>query len=229
MKTPRKQQLLTKVMEQAIVAVVREETAEAGLAVAQAYASAGLRSIEVTLTTPEALSIITRIANDHGSHGVIVAAGTCRSANDAAAARKAGAQILVSPHTDNRVIEYATEHDMLCVAGATTTTEIIRAWETGADIIKVYPVMHLGGPSYIKTIRQPIRDVPMLAGGPVGLDQIEAYLDAGAVAINLGGSLAEPALVAAKNWKEIASRAATALSIVQGRAARLGHAVAAVN
>ena len=84
---------------------------------------------------------------------------------DAAMARRAGAKIIVSPHTDLQVIEYANENDMLCVAGASTPTEIIRAWEAGCDIVKVYPAHYLGGPDYIRTIRGPIRDVLMLAGG----------------------------------------------------------------
>ena len=86
-------------------------------------------------------------------------------------------------------------------AGAATTTEIITAWEKGADIVKVYPAHHLGGPDFIRTIRGPIRDVPMLAGGPVPLDEIDSYLDAGCVAVNLGASLALPELVRDEQWR----------------------------
>lgn len=210
----RKKTLFANVHQESIVAVVREESAEVAYDVARAYARGGMKNIEITLTTPDALSIITALAGEFSQRGIVMAAGTVRSAEDAAMARKAGALIIVSPHTDLRVIEYAAEHDLLCVAGAATTTEIISAWNAGADIVKVYPALHLGGPAYIRTIRQPIRDVPMLAGGPVALDQIAAYLDAGAVAVNLGGSLAEPALVRDRKWDEIAARAATATSIV---------------
>ena len=134
-------------------------------------------------------------------------------------ARRAGAQIIVSPHTDPHVIEYANENDLLCVAGAATCTEIIRAWELGADIVKVYPAHHLGGPDFIRTIRGPIRDVLMLAGGPVPLDEIDAYLDAGCVAVNLGGSLAVPDLVRDEQWEEIGRRVVLATSIVASRRA----------
>ena len=125
--------------------------------------------------------------------------------------------MIVSPHTDVRVIEYSNENDLLCVAGASTPTEIIRAWEAGCDIVKVYPAQHLGGADYIRTIRGPIRDVPMLAGGPVPLDQIDSYLDAGCVAVNLGASLAVPDLVKTRQWEEIGRRAMLAASIVQSR------------
>jgi 2-dehydro-3-deoxyphosphogluconate aldolase/(4S)-4-hydroxy-2-oxoglutarate aldolase len=210
----RKQTLFSHVQQEAIVAVVREESADAAQSVARAYARGGLKNIEITLTSPDALAIIAALSSEFAPRGIVIAAGTVRSADDAAQARKAGAQIIVSPHTDLRVIEYAAEHDLLCVAGAATTTEIISAWNAGADLIKVYPVVHFGGPAYIKTISQPIRDVPMLAGGPVALDQIVAYLEAGAVAVNLGGSLADPALVRDQKWEEIAKRAATAASLV---------------
>jgi 2-dehydro-3-deoxyphosphogluconate aldolase/(4S)-4-hydroxy-2-oxoglutarate aldolase len=148
---------------------------------------------------------------------VVLAAGTVRSSDEAAAARRAGAEILVSPHTDVRVIEYALEHGLLCVAGAATPTEIIRAWEAGAGIVKIYPARHLGGPDYIRTIRGPIRGVPMLAGGPVGLDEIESYLDAGAVAVNLGTSLAPPDRVKAGDWEAIAKLAQRAIGIIRAR------------
>ena len=140
-----------------------------------------------------------------------------RSTNDAAMARRAGASIIVSPHTDVHIIDYAAENDMLCVAGAATATEILRAWEAGCDIVKIYPAQYLGGPDFIRTIRGPIRDVPMLAGGPVPLDMIDHYLDAGCVAVNLGPSLAVPDLVRGEQWEEIGRRVILATSIVQSR------------
>ncbi|MCU1228636.1 MAG: 2-dehydro-3-deoxyphosphogluconate aldolase/4-hydroxy-2-oxoglutarate aldolase, partial [Acidobacteria bacterium] len=185
---PRKEHLLRVVKEQ-IIGVVREDSVEAGEAVADAYAKHGIKFIEVTLTTPDAFELIARIAQRYAENDLIIAAGTVRTTNDAALARRAGAQVIVSPHTDVRVIEYANENDLLCVAGASTPTEIIRAWESGCDIVKVYPAHFLGGPDYIRTIRGPIRDIPMLAGGPVPLDEIEEYLNAGCVAVNLGPSL----------------------------------------
>jgi len=209
--------LLNHVLTEQIIGVVREESVEAAEAVADAYATNGIRVVEITLTTPDAFELIAKLAQRYNELGVTIAAGTVRSPNDAASARRAGAQIIVSPHTDVRVIDYATENDLLCVAGAATATEIIHAWEAGCDIVKVYPALHLGGPDFIRTIRGPIRDVPMLAGGPVALDQIENYLDAGCVAVNLGGSLAVPDLVRAQQWEEIGRRALLAASIIKSR------------
>jgi 2-dehydro-3-deoxyphosphogluconate aldolase/(4S)-4-hydroxy-2-oxoglutarate aldolase len=211
-----RKELLARVCNEQIIGVVREESLVAAEAVADAYARNGIRILEITFTTPDALDLMRSISDRFGQQ-IAVAAGTVRSSNDAAQARRAGAQIIVSPHSDVRIIEYANENDLLCIAGAATATEVIRAWEAGCDIVKIYPAQSLGGPDYIRTIRQPIRDVPMLAGGPVPLDMIDAYLDSGCVAVNLGGSLAVPDLVRSQQWEEIGRRVMLATSIVQSR------------
>jgi 2-dehydro-3-deoxyphosphogluconate aldolase/(4S)-4-hydroxy-2-oxoglutarate aldolase len=208
--------LLERVITEQIIGVVREDSAEAAEAVAEAYALNGIRIIEITMTTPDAVELMASLDKRYGAQ-IDIAAGTVRSTNDAALARRAGAKIIVSPHTDPHVIEYANENDLLCVAGAATPTEIIRAWEAGCDVVKVYPAEYLGGPDYIRTIRGPIRDVLMLAGGPVPLDMIDHYLDAGCIAVNLGGSLAVPDLVREQQWDEIGRRVLLATSIVESR------------
>lgn len=212
-----RKELFEKVAMEQIVGVVREDSVQAAEAVAEAYTSNGIRILEITLTTPDAFDLIARLAQKYAPQNVTIAAGTVRSSNDAAQARRAGAQIIVSPHTDVRVIEYANDNDLLSIAGAGTATEIIHAWESGCDVVKVFPALYLGGPDYIRTLRGPIRDVPMLAGGPVPLDTIETYLDAGCIAVNLGASLAVPELVKTEQWEEIGRRALLATSIVQSR------------
>lgn len=225
----RKSDLFARIQRDVIIGVVREESAEAARSVADAYLSNGILNLEVTFTTPDAVELLEELAAEHSGRGVILAAGSLRSAEDAAAARRAGAQILVSPHTEIRLIEYAMEHDLLCIAGASSPTEIVSAWNSGADIVKVYPARLLGGPEYIRTIRQPIRDVPLLAGGPVTIEEIETYLDAGAIAVNLGGSLALPELVRGKGWSEIGKRVVVAVSVVNARNRKSSGEIAAVH
>ncbi|HUP47569.1 MAG TPA: bifunctional 4-hydroxy-2-oxoglutarate aldolase/2-dehydro-3-deoxy-phosphogluconate aldolase [Thermoanaerobaculia bacterium] len=215
-----RKELLERVHADQIVGVVREDSAEAAREVADAFARHGIRIIEITLTTPDAFELMATIGQKYAQRDVIVAAGTVRSSNDAAQARRAGAQAIVSPHTNVQVIEYAVENDLLSIAGAATPTEIIHAWEAGCDIVKIYPANTLGGPDYIRTIRGPIREIPMLAGGVVPLDTIESYLDAGCVAVNLGATLAVPELVRTQQWDEIGRRAVLATSIVQSRKSR---------
>jgi 2-dehydro-3-deoxyphosphogluconate aldolase / (4S)-4-hydroxy-2-oxoglutarate aldolase len=213
----RKTALRDFVSQESIVGVVRESSAVLAWDCAMAYLENGIKIIEITFTTPDAVKLIERLSEHCMGSNCVVAAGSIRSANDSAAARRAGAMILVSPHVNIRMIEYATEHDLLCIAGAATATEIVHAWETGADIIKVYPAPLLGGPDYIRALKQPLPDIPMLAGGPVSLEQMESYLEAGAVAVNLGGTLAVPALVAERDWPEIGRRVRRAVSIVETR------------
>jgi 2-dehydro-3-deoxyphosphogluconate aldolase/(4S)-4-hydroxy-2-oxoglutarate aldolase len=213
---PRKE-LMAKICSQQIVGVVREDRPEDAAAVADAYAKHGIRILEITLTTPDAFELIANVSRRYAGDDVTIAAGTVRSSNDAAMARRAGAEIIVSPHTDVRVIEYANENDMLTIAGAATATEIIHAWEAGCDIVKIFPAPQLGGADYIRAIRGPIRDIPLLAGGPVSLDAIDSFLDAGCVAVNLGVSLAVPDLVRMKQWEEIGRRVILATSIINSR------------
>jgi 2-dehydro-3-deoxyphosphogluconate aldolase/(4S)-4-hydroxy-2-oxoglutarate aldolase len=208
--------LLSRVVSEQIIGVVREDSIEAAEAVAEAYALNGIRILEITMTTPDAVDLMASLEKRYGTQ-LDIAAGTVRSTNDAALARRAGASLIVSPHTDSHIIEYAVENDLLSIAGAGTATEIIRAWEAGADIVKIFPAHFLGGPDYIRTIRGPIRDIPMLAGGPVPLDKIDEYLDAGCVAVNLGATLAVPDLVQTGQWDEIGRRVTLATSIVQSR------------
>ncbi len=212
----RSEDIFSHVRQQGIVAVVRENSAADAWELVRCAADNELSTIEITMTTPDAVELIERTRTRYGDRGVVVAAGTVRTSDEAAAARKAGAEILVSPHTDLRTIDYAMEHDLLCVAGALTPTEIIHAWEAGAGVIKVYPARFAGGPGYIRAIRQPIRGIPMLPGGPIDLEEITAYLDAGAIAVNLGTSLAPPELVRDKKWGDIARRMQQAVEIARG-------------
>lgn len=205
------------VSQESIIGVVRESSAEVAWDCAMSFIDNGLKIIEITFTTPDAVVLIERLSDYCTGSNCVVAAGSIRSTNDAAEARRAGAVMLVSPHVNLRMIEYATEHGLLCIAGAATPTEIVEAWERGADIIKIYPAPLLGGPDYIRAIRQPLPDIPMLAGGPVAIEQIDAYLEAGALAVNLGGSLALPALVAQRDWAGIGKRVRRAVNIVQTR------------
>lgn len=201
-----KADILSSIREQGIIGVVRFERAELAAGTAEAYAQHGIRNIEITMTTPGALDLIADLAHRLGSEGVVIAAGSVRGDEEARLAHEAGAEVLVSPHTDPAVIAYAKKNDLACVAGATTPTEVIHAWELGASIIKIYPARLLGGPDYIRTIRQPIRGVDMLAGGPVSVEELGPYFDAGVVAVNMADALAPLAFVEQNRWDEVGER-----------------------
>lgn len=215
--TNRRQELFDLVLRERMVAVVREDSVGNAEQVAHSFLSAGARIVEITWTTPSAVEIVARLAEQASERGAVLAAGSVRNTNDAAEARRAGAQILVSPHMSLPVIEYALEHDLLCIAGAMTPTEIVAAWEAGAGIVKIFPAPMVGGPAYIRAVRQPIRDIPLLAGGPVALESIDDYLDAGAVAVNLGAALALPDLVREGKFDEVSRRVSMALATIAAR------------
>ncbi len=210
-----KQDVLSSIRDEGIIGVIRFERAELAAGTAEAYAQHGVKNIEVTMTTPGALDLIADLSHRFGPDGVVIAAGSVRGAEEAQLAHEAGAEVLVSPHTDPAVIEYARENDLVCVAGASTPTEIIRAWELGASIIKVYPARLLGGPDYIRTIRQPIRGVEMLAGGPVSVEELEPYFNAGVVAVNMADALAPLSFVEQNRWDEVGERVRHALTAFQ--------------
>lgn len=208
-------EVVSSIREQGIIGVVRFERAELAAGTAEAYADHGLKNIEITMTTPGALDLIADLAHRFGGDGVVIAAGSVRGAEEAQLAHEAGAEVLVSPHTDLGVIDYAKSNGLACVAGATTPTEIIRAWELGASIVKIYPARLLGGPDYIRTIRQPIRGVDMLAGGPVSVEELAPYFDAGVMAVNMGDALAPLAFVEQNRWDEVGQRVRHALQAFQ--------------
>lgn len=210
-----KQEVLDSIKTEGIIGVLRFERAELAAGTAEAYASNGIRNIEVTMTTPGALDLIPDLAHRFADQGVVVAAGSVKGTDEARLAHQGGAEVLVSPHTDPAVIEYANEHDLVCVAGASTPTEVVRAWELGASIIKIYPARLLGGADYIRTIRQPIRGIDMLAGGPVSVEELPGYFDAGVVAVNMGDALAPLSFVEQNRWDEVGQRVHHALEAMK--------------
>ena len=196
-----------------MVAVVREDSEDDAKRVAEAFVAAGLPVIEITLTTPGAETLMSTLARDNP--GLVVAAGTVLTENAVARAHRVGASVIVSPHFDPAVVSATLNAGMLSVAGAGSVTEIVSAHRAGAHLIKVYPAKSLGGPAFIRTIRQPIRGIEMVAGGPVGLDEIEDYLEAGCTAVNLGQSIAPPDSVRGGDWATIRDLASRALAISQ--------------
>lgn len=146
----------------------------------------GLTVLEVTLTTPRALEVIETLSREPG---VVVGAGTVLRPEDVRAVRQAGARFVMSPVFDPGVVDEAHLLDVLAVPGASTPTEILAAHRHGASLVKVFPSAALGGPDYLRSLRGPLPEVPMVpTSGPTS-DTIAAYLDAGAVAVGVGAEV----------------------------------------
>jgi 2-dehydro-3-deoxyphosphogluconate aldolase/(4S)-4-hydroxy-2-oxoglutarate aldolase len=204
-----------------IIGVVRTGTTAEAARQAQALIEAGLELVEVTFTVPGAPALVRRLIADRGAPGPPwIGMGTVTTAARAREALGAGAEFLVSPNVHAAVAEVARRAYLFLVMGALTPTEIVAARELGADLVKVYPLPPVGGAAYLATVRQPLGDVPMLAAGGFGIDDIPAYLAAGAIAVGIGfpllaGPDAHPAAVR--------ERIAGALRMARTTAGGAGH------
>ncbi|MBI1797282.1 MAG: bifunctional 4-hydroxy-2-oxoglutarate aldolase/2-dehydro-3-deoxy-phosphogluconate aldolase [Candidatus Eisenbacteria bacterium] len=195
---------LTALRERPFVAAIRAATPDDALEAARAVAKGGILHLEITFTVPEAPRVMRALAD---LPGAVVGCGTALTADQARAALDAGAQFVIAPNTSAAVAKVALDAGVMYCPGAYTTTEIVAARDLGAHLIKVYPVGVAGGPAYIRVIRDPLPDIPLMASGGTTLDNAIPFLAAGAVAIGLGAALADPRLAAAGQFDEITRRA----------------------
>jgi len=199
-----------------VVAVIRLQDSSKLRAVVQALAAGGVKALEVTMTVPRAIELIGELAPTLPPDFVI-GAGTVVDPETAEAAIRAGARFIVGPVLRPAVIEMCHRHDIAVMPGCFSPTEILTAWEAGADVVKVFPATALG-PSYFKDIRGPLPQLKLMPTGGVSLENAGDWIRAGAVAIGAGTALVDAKLVAAGDFAAISDRAARFVEAV--RAAR---------
>jgi len=207
-----REETVRRLIEGGIVAVVRAESGEQLAAVAGALADGGVTGIEITFTVPDAVDVIRDVRRRLGDR-IVLGAGTVLDPETARAAILAGAEFLVGPTVNLDVIRLAHRYDKAIMPGAFTPTEILLAWEAGADIVKVFPA-EVGGPPYFKAIRGPLPQVRLMPTGGVDLDTAEAFLKAGACCLGVGSALVDPKLVAAGDLDAIRQRASRFAAVV---------------
>ena len=188
-----------------VVAVIRLQDGSRLRAVVDALAAGGIIALEVTMTVPRAIELIGEIAPALPD-GFLVGAGTVVDPDTARAAVQAGARFIVGPVFRPAVIEAARAAGAAAMPGCFSPTEILAAWEAGADVVKVFPATALG-PSYFKDLRGPLPQVRLMPTGGVTIENAGEWIKAGAVAIGVGGALVDPKLVAAGNYAAITDRA----------------------
>ena len=208
-----RQDSLARVLKSGIVAVIRAPSGERLAEVAEALLAGGIDCMEVTFTVPRALDVLTQI-NDQIGDRALLGAGTVLDTETARAAILAGAEFIVSPSTDINVIQLCNRYDKLIMPGALTPTEVITAWEAGADVIKVFP-SDLTGPSYLKALHGPLPQVRLMPTGGVNLETAADFLRAGACALGIGGSLVEKDAVQNGDMARIESLARQYVEIVR--------------
>lgn len=177
--------------QEPVIGIVRGVIPEVLSGVMDAAVAAGLKFIEITLNTPGAIKLIETVSLNY-SVQLCVGAGTVLSRQDAEAARAAGAKFIVSPTLNEEVAAYCRESQLAYFPGAYTPTEIEKAWNAGASMVKVFPASRLG-PGYFKEVKGPFNHIPLMAVGGVRADNIEEFYLAGASAIALGASVFSPA------------------------------------
>mgnify|MGYP005841157145 CR=1 FL=1 len=196
---------LALLLETGVVAIMRAKSSDQLLAAADAIQAGGVRAIEVTMTTPGALEVISQAVARYGGD-VLFGAGTVLDPESARAAILAGAQFVVAPTLNLKTIELCHRYSVPVMPGAYTPTEILTAWEAGADLVKVFPA-NVGGPEYIKAIKAPLPQVKLMPVGGVDLDTTADFLRAGAEVVAVGSALVDQKLLDRRDFGTITERA----------------------
>ncbi|MFB7141288.1 bifunctional 4-hydroxy-2-oxoglutarate aldolase/2-dehydro-3-deoxy-phosphogluconate aldolase [Gottfriedia sp. NPDC056225] len=178
---------LQKILDNKLIAIVRGARPEDTLRIVQSLYEGGIRIVEITMNSPKALSAIEMVADEFGKE-MAVGAGTVLDPESARSALLAGAQFILSPTLNVETIKLTKRYGAISIPAAFTPTEILKAYELGGDIIKVFPATVLG-PQFIKDIHGPLPQIPLLPTGGVGLNNIRDYLTAGAAGLGIGSSL----------------------------------------
>ena len=204
---------IDRVLDRVIVAVIRAESPDLLADVAEALLAGGVEVMEVTFTVPRATQVLEKVAGKLGNR-VLLGAGTVLDPETARAAILSGAEFIVAPTVNLRVIELCRRYSKLVMPGALTPTEIVAAWQAGADIVKIFP-SELTGPKYLRAIRAPLPQIRLMPTGGVNLDTAREFLEAGACALGIGGSLVEPKAVASGDLARMETLARKYVEIVK--------------
>jgi len=182
-----KQKVRDRIAEIGIVPVVRASSSREALIAAEAVCQGGIPIVEITMTVPGAVEVIRELIKSSGSE-VLIGAGTVLDPETACRCLDAGAQFLVSPGLNLPTVEFAVREKVLIMAGALTPTEVITAWNAGSDFVKIFPCGQVGGAKYIKALKGPLPQIPLVPTGGVNLNTAAEFIEAGAAALELGAN-----------------------------------------
>jgi 2-dehydro-3-deoxyphosphogluconate aldolase/(4S)-4-hydroxy-2-oxoglutarate aldolase len=208
-----KVEVLAEIRRIGLVPVLRAESLEQAIELAEAIADGGVTCLEVTMTVPGAVEVIARLAKERPE--ILLGAGTVLDAEVARACVGAGAQFVVSPAFDEATVAYCRADGIAVLPGALTPTEVLRAWNAGADVVKVFPASAMGGAKYLKALKAPLPQIELIPTGGVSLDTAREFLEAGAYALGVGADLVDVKAIKAGHAAKIRANAAKYLEIVQ--------------
>lgn len=210
---------MNKLIESGLVAVIRRPNKEQVHSIAEALIDGGVGALEITVDTPGVLDIIEELKATY-SERVLVGAGTVLDAETAKKAIDAGADFIFSPSFDKETVEMTNRYGRISIPGVMTPTEMVLAYQAGADILKVFPADALGI-DYIKNVQGPLSHIPMMPTGGVSIDNVGAFIKNGAVAVGVGGTLVDRKAIEEKNYGELTRKAREFSQAIQ-RARREG-------
>ena len=208
-----KTEILEKVKELGLLAVIRGPSAELTVKMVEALAEGGVLGIEITYSTPNAEEVVQTLAKRFGN-SIILGMGTLTKIEQAVTAKTAGANFLVSPICEPNLVKAMVGSGLLTMAGALTPTEVFQAYTLGTDVVKIFPGS-LGGPAYIKALKGPFPYIPMMPTGGVNAGNVADWFASGVVAVGAGSELCPPALAKEGNFAEITRRAAEFVQVVK--------------
>ncbi|HZL57860.1 MAG TPA: bifunctional 4-hydroxy-2-oxoglutarate aldolase/2-dehydro-3-deoxy-phosphogluconate aldolase [Bryobacteraceae bacterium] len=206
-------EILAFITEIGIVPVVRTHSAETAMRSIEAIYAGGVRAAEITMTVPGAIKALEKMADRFGDK-IMLGAGTVLDPETARICMLAGAQFFVTPTLRPSTIEMVRRYSKVICAGALTPTEVLAAWEAGADVVKVFPANAMGGPKYIKALKGPLPQIEMIPTGGVNLETAGEFLKAGACAVAVGGELVDAKLIKENRYDEMEARARQYLAAI---------------
>jgi 2-dehydro-3-deoxyphosphogluconate aldolase/(4S)-4-hydroxy-2-oxoglutarate aldolase len=215
-----KQQVRDRIVEIGVVPVVRASSAAEALLAAEAVCTGGIPIVEITMTVPGAVEVIRELQRS-ALAGVLIGAGTVLDAETARRCVDAGAEFLVSPGLNLPTVEFAAREGKLMLAGALTPTEVMMAWNGGADLVKIFPCGQVGGAKYIKALKGPFPQIPLVPTGGVNLNTAAEFIEAGAAALGIGAELVEARALKSGKPEAIVENARQFLAVVQQARARM--------
>ena len=209
-----KQAILSTIREIGLVPVVRTPSAESAVKAIEAIYEGGIRLAEVTMTVPGAVRVLEKLAAHFGDR-MLLGAGTVLDPETCRVCMLAGAQFFVTPALNFKTIEMAHRYSKPISPGALTPTEVLAAWDAGADIVKIFPCDNVGGPKYMKALKGPFPQIEMIPTGGVSLTTAGDFLKAGACAVAVGGELIDSKTIKEGNYAIFTERARRFLDAVK--------------
>jgi 2-dehydro-3-deoxyphosphogluconate aldolase/(4S)-4-hydroxy-2-oxoglutarate aldolase len=215
-----RQEIRARIEEIGIVPSVRLSSSADALFAAEAVCHGGIPIVEVTMTIPGAIEVIRELVKNNSK--LIIGGGSVWDAGVAKECLDAGARFLTSTGLDLSIVEFAAQNDVVVFPGVLTPSEVMAAWKAGVDFVKIFPCSSVGGPNYIKALRRPFPQIPMIAGGGVNQQNAKDFILAGATAIGIGADLIQPKAIERREASWIHELAGRFLHMVQeARASRI--------